>query len=226
MRAIYLKENFDNQKLVTLNGDIAHHLNVVRVKLNDEILILNGLGKSAEAIIISISKKEIIIEIKEVINHQQKHQISLAIALPKKDAFEDILKMATELGVNEIYPLVSDFSQYSFKQSERIDRLIESALIQSNNMFAPIIHPEQKLDLFLENNKSPLVYFSSRPLKDKLSLAKNVKCIILIGPEGGFSSDEESKILEMPNVNQIHLQTPILRAPTAVATSIGYLLSN
>ena len=48
---------------------------------------------------------------------------------------------------------------------------------------------------------------------------------ILIGPEAGFSALEELDILSKSNVFSIHLPTPILRAPTAVASSIGYLLA-
>lgn len=225
MRAIYLKADLIDCGTISLEGEFVHHLNVVRLKTNEEILILNGLGRSALANVLSLTKKEIIVEIKKIEEHRRNHNIALAIALPKKDAFEDILRISTELGVTEIFPLLSDFSQYSYRPSERVDRLIESALIQSNNMFAPIIHPEQKLSEFLKNNSTPIVYFSSRPVASSLKTSSGNKCVVLIGPEGGFSSTEETEILDFTTVNQIHLPTPILRAPTAVATSIGYLLS-
>lgn len=226
MRAIYLKENLENKVTITISDELAHHLNVVRLKINEEVLVINGRGLSAKTIAISVNKREIILEVKEVFSHQPKHKISIAVGMPKKDAFEDIIKIATELGVVEIYPLITKYSQYNYKHSDRIDKLIESALIQSNNMYFPIIHEEQKLGSFLETMNTQLVYFSSRPTQNKCTINSLEEVIILIGPEGGFSLEEESEIIKNSHANQIHLPTPILKAPTAVATSIGYLLSN
>lgn len=227
MRAIYYQ--FDkSQKLTTISvmGDAAKHLNVVRVKEDEEILLLNGKGLKAITKVKSLSKNQIDLEVQEYLESVHFHQISLAIAAPKKDAFEDILKMAVELGVLNIYPLSSDFSQYEYSESDRVQRILESALIQSNNAFMPIIHPQIKLAKFLETLNSPLFFFNSRP--ENCGKAEKIigEKIVLIGPEGGFSAAEESSIISKSNVFSIHLPTPILRAPTAVASSIGYLLSS
>ncbi len=72
-----------------------------------------------------------------------------------------------------------------------------------------------------------LIYFTSRPtsLNFKMESPLASQTIILIGPEGGFSEAEEAKIMAYKKAKIVHLPTPIMRAPTAVATSIGYLLS-
>jgi 16S rRNA (uracil1498-N3)-methyltransferase len=225
MRAVFLKEDLDVNQIKSIIGDSAHHLNVVRSKENDEIILLNGNGKKGFAKIVSISKKEIIVNIERIEIAENNNKIELVFSTPKKDAFEDIIKFCVELGVNKIQPLSSKFSQFDFVANERIDRLIESAMIQSNNLFWPEILPQIPLDKFLEVNELMFIYFSSRPVKNNLALNSSEKVKILIGPEGGFSPDESEKILLHKNVNLIHFNTPILRAPTAVATSIGYLLS-
>jgi 16S rRNA (uracil1498-N3)-methyltransferase len=227
MRAIFFPfEKIEKGQMLPVNNDVAKHLNVVRVKRNDEILVLNGKGLKAIASVGEILKNQVELLVKEVVVCERQHQISLAIALPKKDAFEDILKMAVELGAMNIYPLSSSFSQYDYVESERIQRILESALIQSNNPFMPVIHSQIKLDSFLNELKLPLVFFNSKPIEcgkgEKILSEK----IILIGPEGGFSDIEEKIISSNSNVITIHLPTPILRAPTAVATSMGYLLSH
>jgi 16S rRNA (uracil1498-N3)-methyltransferase len=231
VRAIYYPFlNEDNLKNIFVSDDSAKHLHVVRIKQEEEILVLNGNGVRALTKVGAISKNkiELLISSIEDFNDEAKvyHKISLAIATPKKDAFEDILKIAVELGVRNIYPLVSEFSQYDYIPSDRTQRILESALIQSNNPFLPTIHAQINLDIFLEQLESPLFFFNSRPNdcgKDKkISDTKT----ILIGPEGGFSSREEVNILAKSNVFSVHLPTPILRAPTAVAASIGYLLSS
>lgn len=226
MRAIYYP--FDKSSIgqtILVTGDSAKHLQVVRVKANEEILVLNGKGISAITQVESISKNEIKLSVKQVVEQLAFHQLSLAIATPKKDAFEDILKMAVELGVLNIYPLSSEFSQYDYLESERVQRILESALIQSNNSFMPIIHAQIKLETFLDQLKSPLYFFNSRPVECEKVQKISGEQIILVGPEGGFSPHEEALINSKSDVYSIHLPTPILRAPTAVASSIGYLLS-
>lgn len=227
MRAIYYPfDGTNNLQSISITGDSAKHLHVVRIRPGEEILVLNGKGQKAFTKVGEISKNHIELFILETVSATPGHLISLAIAAPKKDAFEDILKMAVELGVLNIFPLTSDYSQYEYQKSERVQRILESALIQSNNSFMPQVYPQQKLENFLENIKIPLFFFNSRPLE--CGKVENIigEKMILIGPEGGFSPAEESRILGLSQVFSIHLPTPILRAPTAVASSIGYLLSH
>lgn len=228
MRAVY--HSFDNVyegDVLTITGDAAHHLNVVRVKNNEVILLLNGKGSILRGEIQSVSKNQIEIKIEHAEVFEYKHELSLAIANPKKDAFEDILKSAVELGLKHIYPLSSDFSQYDYTPSERIQRVLESALIQSNNPFFPIIHEQQTLKNFLNTHQDTLVFFNSQINPDTTKAAvQNTAKTILIGPEGGFSPNEVEEILKFSKVQEIHLPTPIMRAPTAVASSVGYLLAS
>jgi 16S rRNA (uracil1498-N3)-methyltransferase len=226
MRAIYypfLKEN--TSKNILLSDEAVKHLHVVHIKPEEEILVLNGKGLKALTRVGSISKNQIELLVNSIEESVATHQISLAIATPKKDAFEDIIKIAVELGVQNIHPLNSEFSQYEYLSSDRVQRILESALIQSNNPFLPIIHPQIELNIFLDKLNTPLYFFNSRPIdcgKDEIISGEKT---ILIGPEGGFSFAEVANILKKNNIFSIHLPTPILRAPTAVASSIGYLLS-
>lgn len=228
MRAVY--NNFDHVNSgdnLVITGDAAHHLNVVRVKVQETILLMNGKGSIVRGEVQSVSKNQIEIKIAHAESFKPKHELSLAIANPKKDAFEDILKSAVELGIRDIYPLSSDFSQYDYAPSERIQRVLESALIQSNNPFFPIIHEQQTLKNFLSTHTNTLVFFNSQKSQsDKEKAIHSPAKTILIGPEGGFSPNEVTEILKFSSVQEIHLATPIMRAPTAVASSVGYLLAS
>jgi 16S rRNA (uracil1498-N3)-methyltransferase len=226
MRAIYYPfVKSDVSKHIIVADESAKHLQVVRVKPNDEVLVLNGNGLLAYTIVGTIYKTQVELLVQKIEEEQPKHSISLAIANPKKDAFEDILKIAVELGVKKIYPLRSEFSQYDYEANDRFLRIIESALVQSNNAFLTKIHSQMRLEDFLESNQSPLYFFNSRPSDNAPIEKNNNEKIILIGPEGGFSTRETELILSKTNVFSIHMPTPIQRAPTAVASSIGYLLS-
>lgn len=228
MRAVFceLENDIKPEAEINILGERAHHLQVVRMKEGEDLLVLNGKGQRFFSKIISMKKKEAVLKILKIEIDQPQHQIQLAIALPKKEAFEDILKIAVELGVGNIFPLYSEFSQYEYVANERIGRLLESALVQSNNVFLPKIASQVKLMDYLDQNTDPLVYFSASPLSIKENTGINSKLTMLIGPEAGFSPMEVKKICDTKNIKIIHLPTPILRAPTAVATSVGFLLGS
>jgi len=227
MRAVLIETDLQKDIILDLTEEQAHHLGVVRLRVGEQILVLNGKGEKALAKILILTKKSGQVQIQSVESDHRKHQISIAVGVPKKDAFEDILKIAVELGVVDIYPLTSQFSQYEVEVSDRLNRLIESAMIQSNNLFWPAVFKQTTLEKFLENFDGDLIYFTSRPAKndEKIPSSQTNKLTILIGPEGGFSESEEAKIMAYKKIKIVHLPTPIMRAPTAVATSIGYLLS-
>ena len=226
MRALFHPFDFNDQKEIVINDEGVHHLNVVRARINDPLLLLNGRGGKLKTVIKSIEKKMVVVLVQDFEQIEENNDIILAIALPKKDAFEDILKMAVELGIRTIIPLSSQFSQYDYSENERTIRLVESALVQSNNPWLPKIKPQMKLADFLSENTYPLAFFNSLPSPQKLD-AQNVRfpLVILIGPEGGFSEGEINLIKSQKNVWEVHLPTPILRAPTAVCASIGYFLA-
>ncbi len=226
MRAIfypYVKSEISKHIIVA--DEAAKHLQVVRIKPNEPVLVLNGKGLIAHTIVGQILKTQVELLVQSIEEVQPHHHISLAVANPKKDAFEDILKMATELGIRHIYPLRSEFSQYDYEPNDRFQRILESALIQSNNGFLPTIHAQQTLEKFLETSKTPLYFFNSKPNANGSLDKSPTEKVVLIGPEGGFSEREVELISAQEKVFSIHLPTPILRAPTAVASSIGYLLA-
>ncbi len=227
MRAIYYPfEVVTIDELITIDGESAKHLLVARVRIEEEILLLNGKGKKIVAKVISLQKKSIDLMVLIIDSAMPSHALRLALGMPKKDAFEDIIKISVELGIAEIYPLTTQFSQSIYQENERIHRILESALIQSNNLFFPIIHPQSNLLEYLSRmDNQDLAFFNSRPNTKNDRENKCLFTSVLIGPEGGFSQEEEAQILSHKNVKSIHLPTPILRAPTAVASSIGYLLA-
>ena len=154
--------------------------------------------------------------------------VDLAFCIPKKSACDEILKIATELGINQIYPVQSDFSsRYPFN-NERVEKLIESALIQSNNPFFPKFNEIISFNEFesLFEGYDRVFVFSS---KDKVQTSRKKigsfkKGLVIIGPEGGFSPSEE-RFLEGGSKNiKIHLSTPILRAPHALSVAVGFLM--
>ena len=106
--------NFDNNdKLITINQiDSKHIIRSFRKKIGDIIKITNGKGSICEAEIIE-EGKNIKVEIKRILNYKrEKLSIHIAISpLKNSSRFEWFVEKATELGINQITPIISEFTE-------------------------------------------------------------------------------------------------------------------
>jgi len=227
MRAHWL-EALNIQDEYILKGDSLHHLvNVIRIEAGEKLLLLNGQGLSIETQIETITKKEMRLR---YISHQEsgrEYLFDLALGMPKREALELCLKQATELGFRKIYLVRSDFSQMRYPESERTQKLLVSALEQSNAPFLPEV-----LDSSWEN--IPWSAYQDAILLDsqtKLQTKRNAEMstaprLLIIGPEGGFSPKELAFLHSEEKVRVMNLPTPILRTPTALATGAGLMIES
>ena len=221
MRCVYWPSISENDYEITIDGDQARHLiKVVRIKLNENILLNNGDGLGIIGKVIKLEKKSVAIEVINI-KKELKSERSIALCVVKKEALELSIRQATELGLNKIFLLNSQYSQENSLKADRLEKIIVSAMEQSNNLFYPEIITSE-LSTFVSNKSEDVLLFTAQP--STLDRKKvHEKMIPLIGPEGGFS-DDELNLLKSTVSNHIHLPTPILRASTAVPTCIGYLL--
>ncbi len=228
MRSVYLETKFELGGEYDLEGRAAHHLlNVVRVKQNETILGLNGEGVSAKLLIQDVNKKSISFKAIEVISHQRKMKFDLFIGKLKKDALDLSLKQATELGISTIYIVETEFSQRYRLNLERIDKLLISAMEQSNNPFKPEIKEVKAEEVeFLSYDKVLCFTMDKEQARPVYDFSQDQKVLLVIGPEGGLSILDQSLILNSAGdkLAMINLPTYILRASTAVPTAVGYAL--
>jgi 16S rRNA (uracil1498-N3)-methyltransferase len=224
MRAIWLPLiNLD--KVHILVNESHHHLvNVVRIKVHDELLLLNGKGLKVKTVVSSISKKEIILKEIEREFVERNFIFDLALGIPKKDALELSLKEATELGFRRIYLVRSAYSQNKVPELERTNKLLISALEQSNSPFVPEVIESTWMNLRWDDYGLKLMMDSQTrpPSRNHGSLDKT--SLLLVGPEGGFDPAELSYLHARIGLEILKLPTPILRTPTAVAAGAGCLL--
>lgn len=226
MKAVYWRESFNELHALKIEGEQAHHLiKVARVKVGEEVLVLNGKGFVAKSRVTIVSKKDLSLEIIEVTKVDNLGTIDLLIMVPKKEYLEDIFRSSVELGIRRIYPMVSTYSQQSFEVNNRLERIMESALVQSNNPFFPEIKPLLQfhdLDTLLDNYEE-IFYFSSQTKEVRGARPHRASALLIIGPEGGLSPEEEQYLFDHDAVQLIHLDGPILRSVTAVPTAFGYI---
>lgn len=226
MRAVLLKTNFSQEDIGTISiisDDQARHLiKVIRIKKNEQLLILNGLGQKVLARVDQIERKNVSIEILNVEVLDDNRNLSLLLGVPKKEAFESIVKMAAEIGIKSIYLYRSEYSQTDIEISDRVLKIEESANIQSNNPFSINFIKIDSLEETISKYKTAINFstFSKGDISERLS----GRTLLIIGPEAGFSKVEEDLINSQKNVKVCQLPTNIMRAPTAFSVGVGYLL--
>lgn len=229
MRAVFLP-SFEPQsgQILEVGAEAAHHLiKVVRLKVGEELLVMNGQGWIAEGKVTELGKKDLNIEIVHSQFFEKRQLIKLVISVPSKEAMEDVLRQSVELGISHIQPIISRYSERNFEFTDRHQRIFESALIQSNNPYFPTVAKAQKFEDFLAeiNGNENYLYFSSRPRENTQKSLRSPTSLI-IGPEGGFSEEEEKALETRVNVKFIHLPSYILRTPTAVSAAAGLVFAD
>ena len=228
MRALVVESaNLEKEADLLIEGDQFHHLkNVVRVKESQEVLLIDGKGRGRIYIINEMKKDSLLLgptaDFKE---SRSKIEIDFLIGKLKRDAMDLAIKQACELGARRILIADTEYSQSYPLKEERVERLVISAMEQSNNLIKPEVLEIDLKDLN-HGDYQNIILFSLKKNRQGFEVEETLKnnTLILIGPEGGFSSSEEEMIQAYPNTKIKSLSTPILRAITAVPCAMGYVL--
>src|SRR3989338_5831728 len=206
MHRFYFPDSDFNADQITLTDkQELHHLqHVLRLKVQDKIIVFNGKNKEAQGIILSLDKKKVIIKIataRHVANPLP--NIILACAIPKKGKFEFILEKATELGVSEIIPLKTQRTEIHLtkerfaKKQKRFEAIVINASKQCRRPTIPQIYPLTTFEAALTNLTQaaqvlfPCLTGERKPIFEALKEIDTTKAIaIIIGPEGDFTPQE------------------------------------
>ncbi len=218
---------------VTIDGDEFHHItHVFRHKTNDIIKLTSGSGLLGEGRILSIGKKELILEVLNFTEHPMSEpQLSVAFSLLRNKNDEWMVEKLTELGIKRLYPMLTTNTvrQPSVNILERFQKTAISAIKQCENPWLPIIEPVSELKEILSKLQKQNIKPIAASEKEKNQLLPSTitdleqPCCILIGPEGGFTPEEFS-LLEANDVVSFSLGNHILRAETAAICAVSQLL--
>jgi 16S rRNA (uracil1498-N3)-methyltransferase len=200
--------------------EAQHAIKVMRLNFGDEIWVTDGRGFRVKALIIEINKKRLIAQIKEkLFTEKPEFKIVLAVAPTKNSSrFEWFLEKATEMGIDEIFPIICDHSERRNLNIERTKKVISSAVKQSLRNYHPTLHRlgtfDEILKLDFDGQKFLAHYENENQKSLKQEYNKNENVLIIIGPEGDFSRDEISKS-QKQNIKTIILGNTRLRTETA-----------
>ncbi len=221
MQLFYSRDIDNNSSNYTFNVEESKHIvKVLRKKEGDILRITDGQGQLFEVqIAIADSKKcqvEIISCQKE---HRPMHSLHIAVAPTKmNDRFEWFLEKATEIGIDEITPIICERSERKIIKPERLEKVIQSAMKQSLRTYLPKLNAPIPFKDFLTRPPEGLLFIAhceeDEKKEFKRSIAPDKDITIMIGPEGDFSPNEITKAREKQFV-PVSLGKSRLRTETA-----------
>ncbi len=218
MHLFYIPEITSNSKEVKLSEEESKHAcRVLRLKIGNEIALFNGKGDLFLGEIIEDHPKHCLISIKKhTFEEANKNEIHIAIAPTKNmDRIEWFAEKVTELGITEISLFFGKNSERKQIKTERIEKIIISAMKQSQRKYLPKLNVFSSLEEFFKLHKSGAIAHCFEG--EKISLKSSFKTQnypILIGPEGDFTQEEVNLALKN-GFNPISLGENRLRTETA-----------
>lgn len=196
---LFYTEKID-EKISLSNEENKHIVKVLRKNVGDKINIINGKGFLFIAEIEEIKKNTVSLKVikKEKKEKQHKYNLHLAIAPTKNiNRFEWFLEKATEIGINEITPIICSRSERKKVNLERCNRIIISAIKQSMKFYRPKLNSPISFIDFIDKEYPGEKYIAHclNQKKHKIIKSENLSHLILIGPEGDFSENEISQAI-------------------------------
>jgi 16S rRNA (uracil1498-N3)-methyltransferase len=227
-------EAFDfRTKQVTLAVDEARHLReVLRLKPGDQVKVFDGSGNEYSAIIEKAMRDSALLRLGDRVEPasvESPLRLKLAVALLKGDKFDLLVQKATELGVNEIVPVMTKFADIRLhdsadasKRVARWQRISLEAAKQSGRASLPVISTPADFSSVAgnENDDALRVMFAERNGESLAALPTSVATqalTALVGSEGGWA-DEEIASAREHKWKIVTLGGRILRAETAAIT--------
>jgi len=206
----------------TLNEtESKHAIRVLRLNTGDIIQLVDGKGGYYTARITEPNPKRCQIEVitKEENFGKRKSYLHIAVAPTKNiDRFEWFLEKATEIGIDEITPLICEHSERKVIKDDRLEKVIVSAMKQSIKAYLPKLNPLTLFDELIgqpfKGNKFIAHCYEQNKKQLKEEITPNSSNLILIGPEGDFSEHEVDQALRN-NFIPISLGNSRLRTETA-----------
>ena len=210
--------------------EAMHALRVLRMKIGDEMVLMDGQGNYYRAEVTLAHTKHCLYEIKEQMPQQRQWQghIHLAIAPTKMmERIEWMTEKAVEVGVDEISFLNCQFSERRLVKIPRLEKIMISAVKQSHKAWATKLNEIVTFDAFIKQPREGHKYiahcYEEVPrtyLFDELQKSSvSDETTVLIGPEGDFSIDEVRKAVDAGFIS-VHLGKSRLRTETAGLSAV------
>lgn len=231
-------QNISDNTIIIDNKEQAHHAkNVLRLKVHEEVVIFDDKGNEYCAILEKSLPKAMIFKIKDKKNFiliAKKVKITVACAIPKGSRMDEIIDKLTQLGADRIIPLETERVIVKLDKHKRISRqerwkkIALNASLQSQRNTLPILEPIKNIKGLLSDSGSfdlkliPTLIQERKPLKETLEESKSNNILVIIGPEGDFTSDELVLAKKMGCI-PVSLGDLVLRVATAAVAVVSFI---
>jgi 16S rRNA (uracil1498-N3)-methyltransferase len=230
---IFYIPDISGNTLTLPEEESKHCVRVLRLSAGESISIVNGKGTMFTCEIADPHPKRCKVEVISTQQNFGKQNFHLHIGIaPTKniERFEWFLEKATEIGIDEITPILCERSERKVINNERLERVIIAAMKQSVKAYMPKLNALVPFKVFVEkefNGQNFMAYcgdFNEPHLKSCINKTDNIQ--ILIGPEGDFSPAEVEMALKR-GYKTIGLGSSRLRTETAgvVACTIANIVN-
>ena len=231
MPRFYVDFALSPDSVVKLPDDVVRHLNVLRVKNTEEIVLFNGNGKVYPALPEVLEKRHASVRIlrEEATDNESPLNITLVQAVSAAERMDFTLQKSVELGVAEIRPVISErcvvrlSGERAEKRVARWQEIVVSACEQSGRNIVPKVLPlatyAQALQQ-LPQETAKLLMSLNRAQKLSDVQPQSGKVVFMVGPEGGWTEKEEQQAFDA-GFQSVTLGKRVLRTETASLAAIA-----
>ncbi|MBW3886907.1 16S rRNA (uracil(1498)-N(3))-methyltransferase [Neisseria meningitidis] len=231
MPRFYLPENLSVGQTVALPDNIVRHLNVLRVRPNENITLFDGKGKAHAAQLTVLEKRRAGAEIlhEETADAESPLNITLIQSISSGERMDFTLQKSVELGVTAIQPVISERcivrldGERAAKRLARWQEIVISACEQSGRNTVPPVLPiigyREALDK-MPSESTKLIMSINRARKLGDIRQPSGAIVFMVGPEGGWTEQEEQQAFEA-GFQAVTLGKRILRTETAPLAALA-----
>lgn len=210
---------------VPANRDQSNYLfAVMRLSVGDEVLLFNGVdGEWLAEITVGNKRNSVLTCHAQTKPLQLPPDLWLMFAPIKKTRTDFIVEKATEMGAARIIPVLTTYTNLDRMKQERLQAHALEAAEQCGGTFVPEVTDVQKLSTVLDTwPQDRQLMFCDETLVGETGQLPDIKgpWAIVIGPEGGFSDEERTRLRNMKNAHSVALGPRILRADTAAVAAL------
>jgi 16S rRNA (uracil1498-N3)-methyltransferase len=220
--------------VAALPEEIAHHIHVLRLAAGDSVTLFNGEGGEYAATLVAIDKKRASAEVKTFSPREVElpYSVTIAQALPEGSKIDWIIEKAVELGAAAIQPIAAQrcvvrlSAERALKKLEHWRGIVASAAEQSGrNRLLHVGEPMDFHEWISQQNLHRRIMLSPRADQSLSDWARHhppQAVALLIGPEGGFTEQEEQAAVKS-GVLPLSIGPRVLRTETAALAALAAL---
>ena len=222
MQIFYAPEIYGNNYALN-ETESKHCIKVLRMTAGFPVKLIDGKGNLFEGVISDPDPKKCVVTITKTFENFEKRDYKLHIAIsPLKnfERFEWFVEKSVEIGIDEITPLICHRTEKQSVKTERVEKIIISAMKQSLKALGTVLNPPRSFNEFISapSNSVKMIAHCNESFNNRVSISQVCKkgdnVVILIGPEGDFTDLEIDAAIRSGYL-PIHLGKSRLRTETA-----------